>query len=244
MDGGWGMGFEALSADGQPSGHNLIEGNIMKDVGKLVAFYKPSIEVSSPDNTVRRNVSFGGAYAALEESGFGGDAGHNLVYNNVFYAPASCIFQSSAGGPGVYDGNVYANNICYKFTGLATDIYPGNRTNSITRNTIVRAGAAGALRKAEPIIIWNHSAGSPFEYPKPLSYADESYSPPFSRNIDLAVDPRFLNEAAFDFHLAPGSPLIGAGVAIADKEWGTAIGSVDLGAFGINVSEHRPPRRK
>jgi hypothetical protein len=244
MDGGWGMGIEALSADGQASGHNLIEGNIIKDVGKLVTFYKPAIEVSSPNNTVRRNLSFGSAYASLEESGFGGDAGHNLVYNNVFYAPASCIFQSAIGGAALYDDIVYANNICYKFTGLATDMYPGNRTGSITRNTIVGADAAGGLRQGDAVILWNRSAGAPFEYSKPLAYADESYSPPFSRNLDLAVDPRFVNEAAFDFHLAQGSPLIGAGTAVADKEWGTAAGSVDLGAFGIHVSGAAPPRRK
>jgi hypothetical protein len=34
MDGGWGIGFEAI----QGSQFNLVEGNVIKDVGQLVAF--------------------------------------------------------------------------------------------------------------------------------------------------------------------------------------------------------------
>src|SRR5262249_19027485 len=56
MDGGWGMGFESIN-DGPGSDHNLIEGNVIKDVGRLVSFYKPALEISSSFNTVRRNIA-------------------------------------------------------------------------------------------------------------------------------------------------------------------------------------------
>src|SRR5262249_22131386 len=136
MDGGWGMGYEAVGYGGG-SDHNLIEGNTMVDVGKLVTFFKPSMELSGASNTVRRNVSINGASYGLEVSALAGSAANNLVYNNTFYAPAGCIFQSVTGGSAMYDHNVYANNICYKFSGLATDIYHANKTNRYTRNAIV-----------------------------------------------------------------------------------------------------------
>jgi hypothetical protein len=101
MDGGWGMGFEAV----QNSTHNLIEGNYIKDVGQLVAFYKPSIEISSAFNTLRRNISVDAKSNALEVSAlYGGDtAVGTLVYNNVFYRPGRCYFQSHNGGVSGYD---------------------------------------------------------------------------------------------------------------------------------------------
>jgi len=48
MDGGSGMGFEAV----QQSQHNLVEGSFVKDVGQSVTFYKPSFELSSGYNTL------------------------------------------------------------------------------------------------------------------------------------------------------------------------------------------------
>ncbi|MGO9261338.1 MAG: hypothetical protein ACLQU1_34290 [Bryobacteraceae bacterium] len=241
MDGGWGMGFEAVG-DGAGSDHNLIEGNVIKGVGQLVTAYKPSMEISGGNNTVRRNISIDGKNVGVEVSAFGPNAAHNLIYNNVFYAPGGCIFQSSAGGSAKYDNDLYANNICYKFTGFATDIYSGNKTNTIARNVILGADKDGTLRPEYPTIIWNHSAGAPYEYAKPLAYAESSYNPPFSGNKELELDPKFVNETAFDFHLSTASPVLGAGIAVPDAEWGTAEGVVDLGAFGVHLPKGQGAR--
>src|SRR6185369_135084 len=64
MDGGWGMGWEAVgNAD-----ENLFEGNTVAHTGKLVTFYKPGIEVSGNRNTVRRNIIADFSRVAIEVS--------------------------------------------------------------------------------------------------------------------------------------------------------------------------------
>jgi uncharacterized protein (TIGR03437 family) len=49
----------------------------------------------------------------------------------------------------------------------------------------------------------------------------------------LDVPPQFVDEAHFDFHLNPGSPLIGAGTIVTDPQWGATGATTDVGAFGI-----------
>jgi hypothetical protein len=232
MDGGWGMGWEAIDN----SKHNLVEGSFIKDTGHLVTFYKPAIEISDSYNTVRRNVVVNGKRASLEVSALegGSSVAHSQVYNNVFYSPGECYFQSHNSGAGAYDNVLYANNICYKIQNNATDIYLGNKTNKIANNDILSVDAAGDLQPNREIIIWNHDANGAFEYPKTVAYADATYVPVFSHNKGLDVNPKFVNEAQFDFHLAGNSPLLGAGIGVADSEWGAPSGAVDLGAFGIS----------
>ena len=236
MDGGWGMGWEAV----QGAQHNLVEGNIIKDVGQLVTFYKPSIEVSDGYNVVRRNISLNAKSSAVEVSALygGSTAAGTLIYNNVFYRPDSCLFQSHNGGVSAYDNNLYANNICYKFARVATDIYLGNRNSKIIYNDILAVDSKGAPQPGKNIIIWNHDAQEDFQYPQTLAHADRIYSPPFSHNKGLDVAPMFVDEAGLDFHLTAGSALVGAGTEIADKDWEAVAGTVDLGAFGIRPSAH------
>lgn len=233
MDGGWGMGFEAIES----AQFNLLEGNIIKDAGQLVAFYKPSLELSEANNTVRRNISIGGKSNtnAIEVSALsGGISGSNeRVYNNTFYAPGSCYFQSQNGGQAAYGSDVFSNNICYKFISNATDIYQGNTTNQITYNDILYADSQGNPLPDRSIIIWNQTANGDFQYAKPLAYADQNYNPPFAHNKGLDVPPQFVDEAHLDFYLAAGSPLIGAGTAITDPQWGATVGTTDVGVFGI-----------
>jgi hypothetical protein len=167
---------------------------------------------------------------------YGGDtAVNNLVYNNTFYNPVQCIFQSRAGGVQAYDNNLYVNNICYKFTGLATHIYSGNKTGSISYNNIVFMDKTGRTNRDESTVIWNHDAQGPYQYPVPLAAADSKYNPPFSRNHGLDVDPQFVDEENRDFALRPGSKLMGAGTNVKDPDWGSTAGKVDLGAFGIQI---------
>jgi hypothetical protein len=168
-----------------------------------------------------------------------GGWGQGLVYNNVFYDHALCFFQSSNGGTSAYNNDIFANNICYKLHAGETNIYLGNTTNQINYNDMLYVDAKGRPRPDQAIIIWNHEAQGPYQYPQTLSYADRNYSPPFSHNKGLDVSPKFVDETNFDFHLIANGPLIAAGTDVADAQWGSTDGTVDLGAFGINVSQHR-----
>jgi tetratricopeptide (TPR) repeat protein len=234
MDGGWGQGW--ISTDG--SEHNLVEGNFIQGVGQLAPVYKPALQTSSGNNTLRRNVTVGAKTWALEVSAFGGDtASNNLIYNNVFYDSGGCYFQSSSRGSQAYANVVYANNICYKVQDVAFRIYLGNTTNRNTGNDVLSVDAAGKPQPERAFIMWNQLGGGAYEIMKSIGAADRSYSPVFSRNRTLTVVPRFVDEANLDFHLSAGSPLLDGGIAIADAEWGSSVGPVDLGAFGIAVAD-------
>jgi hypothetical protein len=239
IDGGWGIGWAAVGGAGPDvvTGHNLVEGNFFKDVGRLVSAYKPSIEVSYGFNTVRRNIAVNCASTDLELSAlYGGDtAAKILVYNNTFYKPGRCIFQSRNGGAAAYDHDLYANNICYKARIDATDIYLANKTARIINNSITFADAQGKLQPDQAMVTWNHEAQGPYQYPVPLARADAEYNPPFANNKHLSVDPKFVDEEHFDFALQPASRLLGAGTPITDPEWGSSAGKVDLGAFGLQL---------
>jgi hypothetical protein len=240
MDGGWGQGWNVIYGENAVSEHNLVEGNLIYDVGQLVTFYKPSIQLSQGNNTVRRNIAVNGKTTALEESYlYGGTAANNLVYNNVFYNHANCFFQSANFGTSAYDKDVFINNICVKLQVMATDIYLGNATNRIAYNDFLYFDAKGRPRPDQAIIIWNHADQASYQYPQTLSYADKNYSPPFSHNKGLDMSPKFVDEADLDFHLAVSSPLIGAGADVVDGEWGSTHGPVDLGVFGISISPSR-----
>jgi tetratricopeptide (TPR) repeat protein len=232
MDGGWGQGWIAVNG----SDHNLVEGNFIQGVGQIAPFYKPAIQVSGANNTVRRNVAVNSKTWALEISAFGGKASYNLVYNNVFYNSGGCYFQSSNGGMQAYNNVIFANNICYKVQDVAFRIYLGNTTNRNTGNTILSVDAAGKPQPERAFIMWNQLGGGTYETLKSIAVADRSYNPSFSRNRAVSVVPRFVDEAKLDFHLSAGSPLLDAGIAIADAEWGSTVGPVDLGAFGIAAS--------
>jgi tetratricopeptide (TPR) repeat protein len=231
MDGGWGMGWESVGG----SEHNLVEGNFIQGPGQLSPVYKPAIEVSTGNNTVRRNVTAGAKTWALEVSAFGGDtASHNLIYNNVFYDSGGCYFQSSSRGTEAYNNVIYANNICYRVQDVAFRIYLGNTTNRNTSNDILSVDTAGKPQPERAFIVWNQLGGGAYEAMKSIDAADRGYSPVFSRN--KTVVPRFVDEANLDFHLSAGSPLLDAGIAIVDADWGSTVGPADLGAFGIAIS--------
>jgi tetratricopeptide (TPR) repeat protein len=236
MDGGWGQGW--VSVDW--SNHNLVEGNVIQGVGQLTPAYKPAIQVSSSSNTVRRNVTIDTRSWGLEVSAQGVRASYNLIYDNLFYNSGGCYFQSSNGGPRAYDNVIYANNICYRFRDVATRIYLGNATNRNTSNDILAVNATGLPQPDRAVIGWNELAAGTYD-PKPVAVADRSYGPVFTRNKELSVIPRFVDEAKRDFHLSAGSPLLDAGIAIVDAGWGSTAGPADLGAYGIVVSNAAPP---
>jgi hypothetical protein len=240
MDGGWGQAWGAVFAEGVVSEHNLVEGNVMKDIGRGVSFYKPAIQMSQGNTTVRRNVVINPTIAMEESWLYGGTAANNLVYNNVFYSVYECFFQSHNNGVASYDNDIFSNNICYKISNLATDIYLNNPTNQVSYNDILNVDANGKPMKDQAFITWNHDGQGDFQYPKPLSFADKSYNPPFHNNKLLAVLPKFVDEANSDFHLTARSVLNGAGTPILDPDWGSPAGPIDLGAYGISRLNMNP----
>jgi tetratricopeptide (TPR) repeat protein len=243
MDGGWGQGWIAVYGSG-PSDHNLVEGNFIKGVGQLTPSYKPAIQVSGANNTVRRNVVIDTKTWALEVSSFsGGTASYNQIYNNVFYDSGGCYFQSSSRGMQAYNNVIYANNICYRVQDVAFRIYLGNTTNRNTNNDILSVDAAGKPQPERAFIVWNQLGGGAYENAKSVTVADRSYEPTFSRNKPVSVIPRFVDEANLDFHLSAGSPLLATGLAITGAEWGSTQGQADLGAFGIAIANSAPGAR-
>jgi len=92
MDGGWGQAWAAVFADGVVSEHNLLEGNVMKDIERGVTAYKPAMQLSQGRTTVRRNTIISPTVGLEESYFYGGTAANNLVYNNVFYNGLECIF--------------------------------------------------------------------------------------------------------------------------------------------------------
>ncbi len=234
MDGGWGQGWVA----GWPGERNLVEGNVVRGVGQLAPFYKPAIQASQKNVTIRRNVVIDAKSWALEISSLElGTASYNLVYNNTFYNPVGCYFQSSSRGGSSYYNEILANNICYGIRDKATQIYIGNWSNRIVNNTILAVDAAGRPQPDRPLIQWNLLGGGAFEETKTLAAVEKAYRPQFSRNVERSVIPRFVDEAHLDFHLAADSPLLGTGLGIADERWGSTVGTVDLGAYGAAVSK-------
>src|SRR6185369_13503742 len=129
-----------------------------------------------------------------------------------------------------YSNVVYANNICHKAQDVAFRIYLGNTTNRNTNNDILSLDASGKPQPERDFIIWNQLGGGAYENAKSVAVADRSYDPVFSRNKAVSVVPRFVDEANLDFHLSAGSPLLEAGIAITDTEWGSTVGPADVGA--------------
>jgi tetratricopeptide (TPR) repeat protein len=227
MDGGWGHGWTNIVN----SRDNLVEGNVFKSVAQMVPFEKVAVQLSDSDTTVRRNVVIESrSWAIFVVSLNIGTAGNNLVYNNTIYSPGGCYFQSSSRGVRAYFNDIFANNICYRVGSEAIEMYLGNPTNRIVANSMVAVGASGKPQPDKPLYLWNRDANG--EEWKPLAVAEKAYAP-FARNKALDVPPEFVDEANLDLHLSAGSPLIGGGVGIVDGDWGSTVGVVDPGAFGI-----------
>ena len=234
MDGGWGQAWVA----GWPGERNLVEGNVVRAAGQLVPYFKPALQASQKNATIRRNVVIDSRSWALEVSSLGsGTASNDLIYNNTFYRPGGCYFQSASRGWQSYYNNVLANNICYGIQDKATEIFVGNWTNRIVNNSLLGLDKAGKPQPDRPLIRWNLSLGGAYEEVKPLAAAEKTYRQQFSHNLERSVAPRFVDEAHFDFHLAADSALLGAGIGIADARWGSTAGAVDLGAYGATVTK-------
>ena len=234
FDGGWGMAFETVY---NGASYNLFEGGIARDPGVLESgIYKPGFELSYSNNVVRRNIFAGSAPGAIgkaiEISAYDTTVG-NLVYNNVFYNVARCYFQSHNYGASAYEGVKVQNNIC-QFTGDVSEIYLNNMTpGAISYNSLRLIGGTGT----EPVVRWYLDGGYiPYQVSQTLDFTESNYAPVWQMNAAISRQPvQFVNPAAMDFHLAPGSALRGVGTRVIDGQWGiSALGTIDLGAYGLN----------
>lgn len=217
MDGGWGMGFEAI----EQSNNNLLEGSVIYHVQYLLgSTYKPCVELSSAHNTARRNLLIGCKTWAFEVSAlYGGDSAQGiLIYNNTIVEAGGCLFQSTNDGGGMgdaaYDGFIWANNTC-SYTGpTATDMYRANVTSQVVASNFVGPTVGSKA------FIWGHTApaaagGS--QYPATLTDAQNNYSPPFSLNV--SVPPRFIDALNGDYHLHSRSRVVSNAITITDSIW-------------------------
>jgi hypothetical protein len=242
-DGGWGLGWEAVSSRGQAScQYVLFEGNIVKDVQQLTqySYTKPGIELSGSYCTVRRNLIYDGRQSPSGDMSFGieisnlGYVGNdsNLIYNNVIYHNASFGIRHY-----IYGSNtkVY-NNVFYYNAGLETS--PANATVCVDSQW-----NSGTMYKNNLILFrnWSTLADVPDKATVALNYTGATYSVAnanakwstyFQGNI--TGNPSFIDEANREFHLKSTSPAKDAGVSLTDSVWGT-IGysgtAPDIGAF-------------
>jgi hypothetical protein len=241
MDGGWGMGFEAI----EQSNHNLVEGSIIFHPGRGITAYKPGLEISAASNVVRRCLVLGAVSNAIEISAlYGGDSvANSLFYNNTLNRPGQCVFQSHNGGVVAYNGVAVANNICFG-PNQGFEYYLNNTNSGVLNNAIVPLDAAGNANPSARVITWWQDGGGNYQYPQTVGYADTNYVPPFAGNAPLVVLPQFVNESAGDFHLQLTTPLAGAGVTITDPDWSTESITTDIGAYKVMGAPSRASRGK
>lgn len=241
MDGGYGMMWEDVSY-GQG---NLFEGNFGFYPGQLEAgIYKPGMEISGRDTTVRRNIIYKPKSYGLEISSLNNlDIPNFKAYNNIWYNSAdSLCFWKNALNAGTTTGLV-ANNICTVTSGYFSansgtlaQSYVTDITDSITHNDFIYMNS-GVPSPSTANNLWNQtSGGSCSGSPCTVSTLDSLVSPPWSENASLAVNPKFGNTAFYDFHLLSSSTLIGVGAAVTDSTYGSFSAGGNLGAFDASFT--------
>jgi hypothetical protein len=181
-------------------------------------------------NQVSENFSFG---AEFIDEGARADIHHELIYDNV--SQAGCGAAAAAiyvdGGEGVgsqvtINHVTVVGNVCQNSTaGIGLQV-EGMSVVSVTNS-----------------IFWNNG-GDDFAIvdTSSLSITYTDSQEPISGTGNISADPLFVNEAARDLHLAPGSPAIDAGDPAApfDNEPAPNGGRADMGRYG-NAADTPPP---
>jgi len=226
LDGGWGSGFQNMG--GEWSKRNLFEGNIVKDVGTLFSAYKPSTQIGS-ENTIRRNVIYGGESHGIEFNKLGGSNGggnNNLIYNNVIceHGGGAIWYMNAAD----LTNNTIANNIIYGNVGDDGDAGFSDPVDVLLRGTYtgttIHDNIILSKDGADATNICLEGAK------KTVADANNDWSTYFQDNVTTA--PAFVDSANVDFHLKTTSFGIGEAVAITDTIWGSVIeDGDDFGAF-------------
>jgi len=237
FDGGWGLGWENVSAAGNPScTFNLFEGNVVKDVGQnlIVQAYKPCVEISGQNTTFRRNILYNGrATAAVNAHGMELSALHaipatgNLVYNNVFYVNGGMGVTLFGGNEG---NNTIANNIIYGNKNTGNDYGDGAPLQTALADTFAGTVFNNNLILATPAGVETPGALSCHRDPAASQTTANANTLYAEWNNNVTTTPNMIDPVNAEFHLKSISGLRAVGVSITDAQWGTT-SETDLGAF-------------
>lgn len=195
--------------------HNLVENNVFA----YTAFDDGDgpyshIQYAGQNGIIRNNLFYDSQGIALALARYGGEADYNLhnrIYNNIFY-------NNIGGGtwtgnweidPVHFNDNILVNNIYYKNTPITVGWADGHLSGSqITHRTMagfeIRYNNILDEIPAEDEVIW---VG--YDDKRSLFNVQQYFLSLYSNNIE--VDPDFVDEENYNFHLNEASPMIDRG---------------------------------
>lgn len=207
----WQRHTRAVSNSFNSTKHNLLENNIFAET---YDYYSASggngLQYAGQDGIIRRNVFYNnnvGLGMHLYEDEALHDT-NNRVYHNVFY---------NHDGPGLFLGhgienNYFKNNILFLNKGCLPDCGTTAPGQIMYWANAANQPAWGTLRFSHNSVLYEQPGQAVVEeaFGSAVSLAsfNSQYKPGFANTLE--VNPQFVNAAA-DFHLASGSPLIDAG---------------------------------
>ena len=241
--GEWGHGITLVNYPGNTR-YNLVEGNTMYGICANISpnwtgiNFKNGIQIPSNNNTIRRNVIYGGASNTIcKGQGIEGDyqnggGSYNLVYNNTVYNNGGLSLVFWAG----QNNSIVANNIFYNNgTAMASEtflvslggtfLWADNNTNIFRYNYIIQNSNPNYASIMPNV--WSDGVA------RTLQNTQTQYSSIFYGNVS-AISPDFIDITNNDVHLKSTSGAIDIGQQVTDTTWGT-IGyrgtAPDLGAY-------------
>ena len=183
------------------------------------------------DNIIRNNHSTAANAGGLYASG----AGNGLNVSNNLIVGNSTNGQDGAGyvtGYGQYNelyNNTVTQNVSMAFTNPDGGLYCGGTTPCQIYNNIFWNNTTYGIFLGNSGAILSHN-----------DYGTRGGATPAQDVANLSVNPRFIDAAGGDFHLAGNSPLLGYGLpfgTITDLD-GNAYplkGKIDLGAYAETI---------